>query len=97
MIVVTSRKGFLITGFFVLLLGIGLIAGGIIYRNRTNAKLDSWTHVNAVVVGYEVSYKTDSEGYRESVFYATVEDFVDKTYRTTGGTGSSIAPAKGTY
>lgn len=97
MIVVTSRKGFLITGFFILLLGIGLIVGGFVYRSSTNEKLENWTHVNATVTGYVSRSEEDSDGYKEYKYYATVEYYVNGArYKSTGGASSRIPPTKGT-
>lgn len=96
-ITITSRKGFLITGVFVLLVGIALIAGGIIYRNVTNAKLESWTHVNAVVIGYTSRWEEDNDGDEELKYYATVEYKVGGVpFKATDHAGSRIRPTNGT-
>lgn len=95
--ILSGRKTFLITGFIILLVGIGLIVGGIFFNNSTNSKLKNWPTTYATVTGYTVRRETDSDGYERMLYSATVEYTVDgRTYKKTENSSSSIKPSVGT-
>ncbi len=92
-----SMKRNILAGILFLCIGVGLIAGSLIYKQSTDKKLAAWPHANAVVVDYDTEYKRDNNGDREIMYTEILEFEVDgKTYRVKSTSSSNIRPLLGT-
>lgn len=88
----SNSKNQLLGGIILLVVGIGVLIGGIVYANSINSKVSKWPHVTAVVSDYVTTYDTDRD-----IMYAEVLEYtVDgRVYKVKSSTSSNIPPVMG--
>ena len=90
-----SAKTTIIGGLVLVIVGIGLIAGILIYKKSADAKIAAWPKAVAVVVDVETRWEKDSDGEYETTYVAVLEYKVDgKTYKMRDSK-KSIRPSLG--